>query len=193
MKNILKKGFAVIFSAVIVMCLIPAQQVKADGFDLGTVKGNVYENSYFGYKVTLPAGYSFTTNELDHPETAMALVEAGAGMLILEAETTTGYSNANIILTNGASSYTEKEILTQGIAEIKASAGTNVKINSAEIQSQKIAGDKRSIIAVSATIGDITFSQKEVILINGDYGMIITFTGVDDAETTEMLKWITKL
>jgi hypothetical protein len=46
---------------------------------------------------------------------------------------------------------------------------------------------------MSASIGEMNFSQRQVVLMNGDYGMIITFTGADDAEADAMLKWLTKI
>ena len=193
MKNVLRKGFAIIISAAIVMCLIPAQKISAAEFELGTATVNTYENNYFGHRITLPDGYVFCASELGSPETAMALVNSGAGITIIEAESTTGIANMNIILTNGATGYTEKTILEEGIAEIKATLSEEITLNKIEVQNRKVAGSKHDILVMSASIGEMTFSQRQVVLINGDYGMIITLTGADDAEADAMLKWLSKI
>lgn len=193
MKNVLRKGFAIIISAAIVMCLIPAQKISAAEFDLGTATVNTYENSYFGYRITLPDGYVFCASELGSPETAMALVNSGAGITIIEAESTTGIANMNIILTNGATGYTEKSVLEEGMADVKANLSEGITLNKIEILNKKVAGSKHDILATSVTIGEVTISQRQVVLINGDYGMFITFSGADDAEADAMLKWLSKI
>ena len=121
MKNVFKKGFTIVLCAAICLCLIPSLKANAAEFELGTATVNTYDNNYFGYRITLPAGYNFTNSELGSPETAMACVEAGLGITIIEAETPNGIGNMNIILTNGASGYTEKTVLQEGMAEIKGS------------------------------------------------------------------------
>ena len=63
MKSLFKSGVAIFVSAVLFMCLVPVQRVNAAEFTSGTVSGNVYENSFFGYRVTLPAGYSFVGSD----------------------------------------------------------------------------------------------------------------------------------
>ncbi|WP_022764333.1 hypothetical protein [Butyrivibrio sp. XPD2006] len=193
MRNVLRKGFAIIISAAIVLCLIPAQKISAAEFDLGTATVNTYENSYFGYRITLPDGYVFCASELGSPETAMALVNSGAGITIIEAESTTGIANMNIILTNGATGYTEKSVLEEGMADVKANLSEGITLNKIEILNKKVAGSKHDILATSVTIGEVTISQRQVVLINGDYGMFITFSGADDAEADAMLKWLSKI
>ena len=193
MKNVLRKGFAIIISAAIVMCLIPAQKISAAEFDLGTATVNTYENSYFGHRITLPDGYVFCASELGSPETAMALVNSGAGITIIEAESTTGIANMNIILTNGATGYTEKSVLDEGMADVKANLSEGITLNKIEILNKKVAGSKHDILATSVTIGEVSISQRQVVLINGDYGMFITFSGADDAEADAMLKWLSKI
>jgi hypothetical protein len=193
MRNVLRKGFAIIISAAIVLCLIPAQKISAAEFDLGTATVNTYENSYFGHRITLPDGYVFCASELGSPETAMALVNSGAGITIIEAESTTGIANMNIILTNGATGYTEKSVLEEGMADVKANLSEGITLNKIEILNKKVAGSKHDILATSVTIGEVTISQRQVVLINGDYGMFITFSGADDAEADAMLKWLSKI
>ncbi len=206
MKSIFKRGIAVLVSAVIFMCLVPAQRVSAAEFTSGTVSGNVYENSFFGYRVTLPEGYSFVgTDELAavtgkakdllaSDQEIVKSIEDGSVMTVAYAVDASGLNSINVVISKVNPTDTENEMMTSArdaLAPFFTDNGfADVTI---DVVNKVVAGENHDVLVISANIGGTGFYEQQMGSIKDGYSINITAANYLENNTDSMLANITKI
>lgn len=208
MKGIVKRGLAIILSVVFMACLIPAIEVRAEEFSTGEVKGNVYENEFFGIRLTLPDGYSFVDEKAlaqlsgqtatllkDHEATAQAIKDGSVIIFAYANDDDTGYNSINVTLSNlGDASITEEEVAVASRDELGSFFLENgYTLDHIEAKPKKVAGENHYELALDASIDGFKFYEQVVTLVKDGYNMNITAATYFKDDTDEILKGVAKL
>ncbi len=206
MKNIFKRGIAIFVSAVLFMCLVPAQKVNAAEFTSGTISGNVYENSFFGYRVTLPEGYSFvgtdelaavtgkTKDVLANEQEIVKSLEDGSVMTVAYAVDSSGSNSINVVIGKVSPTDTENEMMTaakDALGPIFTDNGfSGVSI---DVVNKTVAGESHDVLVITANIEGFNFYEQQMGAIKDGYSINITAANYGEDGTDKMLGNISKI
>ncbi len=207
MRKRLLSSIAVIVSAVILLCLVPARQVSAAEFNIGTISGSAYENDFFGYRVTLPDGYTFVSTESlamingrsteaqEDMASILKAIESGNAITVAYAEDQTGYNTVNIVIANtGYADATEEFIMSSADDSIKAVLeASGFTVNEFAVKEMVVAGDKHPILNVEGEIAGKSFYEKQIAVVKDGYSMHITYANYIEDNTTSGLSKISKI
>jgi hypothetical protein len=207
MRKRLINSLAIIISAAILLCLIPAQRVSAAEFNIGTISGNVYENDFFGYRLTLPDGYTFVSNESlamlngrstqSQEDTASIIksIDKGNAVTIAFAEDASGYNTINIVISNtGYADADENFIMSAADDSVKAVLeASGFTVNEFAVKEMVVAGDKHPILVVDGEFAGNGFYEKQMAAVKDGYSMNITFANFIEDNTTTGLSKISKI
>ena len=206
MKSLFKSGVAIFVSAVLFMCLVPVQRVNAAEFTSGTVSGNVYENSFFGYRVTLPAGYSFvgsdelaavtgkTKDVLASEKEIVNSIEDGSVMTVAYAVDSSGSDSINVVISKVDPSDTENGMMTAARdALVPIFTDNGFSDVSIDVVNKTVAGESHDVLVINATIEGFNFYEQQMGAIKDGYSINITAANYGDDDTDTMLGNITKI
>lgn len=199
MKNTLKKGFAIILSSMIMMCLLPAAHANAAEFSTGTINGNVYENDFFNIKLELPEGYTFVDEEtlaqineisinlLRNNAAAVKSIEKGQVITFALAKDENGYNTINITISNlGDDTVTDKDVAIASIDELAAFLVENgYVVDSIDAIEKTVAGESRVEISVEAAADGYKFFEQIIPIVKDGYNMNVTYANyfLDEIDT----------
>jgi hypothetical protein len=180
----------------------PAEEESDVEFTTGTVNGNVYENEYFGIKLTVPSDYSFLDDDTLSQLTGMAsdimkdnkaakqALENGTAAIVAYGIKSGAADNINVTIQSNASLantiFDEKAIMDVSKDQLKSALESQgAEITSCEVVESEVAGEKHYIIELTGNVNGMEVHEQVVNFQKGDYMMAIeasTFNS-DDAAT----------
>ncbi|WP_026651156.1 hypothetical protein [Butyrivibrio proteoclasticus] len=206
MKTMFKRSLTLILSVVLLSC-IPAFAVRAAGYSTGAITDNVYENEFFGFKLTLPDGYEFVSDEqltqiagrtlaeIKDNEGTIASIENGEVVTYAFASDSTGLNSINIVLSKNAnSSVTVKEAMDAAIEEIVPILEDSgfIDIN-AGIEQKKALGTTNDVMYVEGKIGGFGFYEKQIAFFKDGYAIHITIANYGEDNTQALFDGLSKI
>ena len=158
-------------------------------FTFGTVKGTVYENSYFGISLTLPDGYTFS-QEGEIPKQDL---DVGYTVTAVSANDKKGQNNVNIHMGNYGNPVAEKDYVDDGVKRLEKSfANTEYTLKSIDVVQREVAGENHYIVVDELSYKGTAIYQQCLVILKDGYNITITTTSIDKDNAQKLLDSVVK-
>lgn len=195
----------------------PPAPVTIPAADSGTITDSIYQNDYFGMRLTIPEGWTiydaqgrrmlieggrkqFTSND----QTVQAQLDAGTARTVnlltvsKLAENASGAENAIFICgaefvprTSSSTSATSQDYLNQ-VKRLLTYAKVTFKVEE-DVKSEKINGNEFGVLSVSTEAPRGVVRQKYYAIMKKDYALFCISTYINEADLQVMNKIINSL
>ena len=178
-------------------------------FSTGTVDGNVYENEYFGIKLTVPTDYSFLDDEtlaqvsgmaadvMKDNKAAAAALENGTAAIVAYAIKNGAADNINVTIQSNASLanaiFDEKAIMEASMDQLKTVLESQgAEISAVEVVEKEVAGENHWVIELTGNVSGMELHERIVNFQKGDYMMAIAASSFNNEDAETLMSGIEK-
>ncbi len=178
-------------------------------FSTGTVDGNVYENQYFGLKVTVPADYSFIDDEtlaqlsgmaadiMKDNKAAAAALDNGTAAIVAYANKQGAADNINVTIQSNASLANalmdEKAVMTVSMGQLQSVLESQgAEITYIDVVEKEVAGETHYVLELEGTINGMDLSERVVNFQKGDYMLAVAASCFNSDDVDTLMEGIEK-